>query len=191
MTAAAPDRVDSRRRCKWAGAAPDYVDYHDSEWGRPVRDDNGLFERLTLEAFQSGLSWLTILRKRENFRVAFARFDIAAVADFAADDRARLLADPGIVRNRRKIDAAISNAGAALDIEGGLAELIWSFVPDVRPAPATESDIPTQTPESQALSKELKRCGFVFVGPTTSYALMQAAGLVNDHVRDCWIRGRL
>ncbi len=181
-------QTDARRRCGWAGSTPDYIDYHDNEWGRPVRDDKGLFERLTLEAFQSGLSWLTILRKRENFRTAFAGFEIAAVAAFTADDRARLLADAGIVRNRAKIDAAISNARAALDVEAGLAELIWSFAPEAGPAPATLADIPAQTAESQALSKELKRRGFVFVGPVTAYALMQATGIVDDHVKDCWVR---
>lgn len=190
MTDAAGE-ADGRRRCGWAGSAADYVAYHDDEWGRPVRDDNGLFERLTLEAFQSGLSWLTILRKRDNFRTAFASFDIAAVAAFTADDRDRLLADAGIVRNKAKIDATINNARAALGVEGGLAALIWSFAPEAGPAPATLSDIPSQTEESQALSKELKRRGFVFVGPTTSYAMMQATGLVNDHVRDCWLRERV
>ncbi|MBA2574405.1 MAG: DNA-3-methyladenine glycosylase I [Nocardioidaceae bacterium] len=186
-----PGQADAQRRCDWAGSAPDYIAYHDHEWGRRVLDDNALFERLTLEGFQSGLSWLTILRKRENFRAAFAGFDIATVAAFTVDDRARLLADAGIVRNAAKIDAVINNASAALEVEGGLANLIWSFAPQTAPAPVTCSDIPAQTAESRALSKELKRCGFVFVGPVTAYALMQSTGLVNDHVQHCWVRERV
>lgn len=185
------EQPDSKGRCGWAGSAPDYLAYHDDEWGRPIRTDDGLFERLSLEAFQAGLSWLTILRKRADFRTAFANFDIAAVAVFTAADRDRLLADAGIVRNRAKIDATINNARAALGVEGGLSALIWSFAPEVGPAPATLSDIPPQTAESRALSKELKRRGFVFVGPVTAYAMMQAAGLVNDHVRHCWVRERV
>ncbi len=170
-------------------AAADYVEYHDVEWGRPIRDDSGLFERLTLEGFQSGLSWLTILRKRESFRAAFAGFDIAAVAAFGALDRERLLADASIVRNRAKVDAAIANARAALALSDGLSSLIWRFASDSdAPVPVSSADIPTQTLESKALTKELKGRGFVFVGPTTAYALMQAAGLVNDHLRDCWAR---
>jgi DNA-3-methyladenine glycosylase I len=164
------------------------VGYHDTEWGRPVRDDQGLFERLCLEAFQSGLSWLTILRKRENFRAAFAGFDMATVAAFGPADEARLLADAGIVRNRAKVQAAIANAGAALDLPGGLAELVWRFADDQRPAPVTGSDIPAQTPASRALSAELRRNGFRFTGPVTAYATMQACGLVNDHLADCHFR---
>jgi DNA-3-methyladenine glycosylase I len=179
---------DGRARCPWGLAAPDYVAYHDQEWGQPIRDDDGLFERLTLEAFQSGLSWLTILRKRENFRAAFAGFAIEKVAKFDATDRDRLLADAGIVRNRAKIDAALHNAKAAASLDEGLAEVIWAFAQPNRPAPVGLDDVPTQTAESKALAKELKRRGFVFVGPTTAYALMQAAGLVNDHLRDCWVR---
>jgi DNA-3-methyladenine glycosylase I len=181
---------DGRKRCPWALSAPDYVGYHDDEWGRPITTDNGIFERLTLEAFQSGLSWLTILRKRPNFRAAFAGFDIGAVAAFGPDDRERLLADAGIVRNRAKIDAALTNASAALAVDGGLAGLIWSFAPKARRAPRTLADVPSLTDESKALAKELRRRGFVFVGPTTLYALMQAAGLVNDHLRGCWARDR-
>ena len=179
---------DGCARCPWGLSTPDYVAYHDEEWGRPIRDDNGLFERLTLEAFQSGLSWLTILRKRDNFRAAFAGFDIAKVAAFDATDRERLLADAGIVRNRAKIDATMHNAKAAANLEEGLAEVIWAFAQPNRPAPVGLDDVPAQTAESKALAKELKRRGFVFVGPTTAYALMQAAGLVNDHLRDCWFR---
>jgi DNA-3-methyladenine glycosylase I len=181
---------DGRLRCPWGLSAPEYVDYHDNEWGRPIRDDNGLFERLTLEAFQSGLSWLTILRKRASFRAAFAGFDIAAVAAFTDGDRARLLADATIVRNRAKIDATLVNARAALALPIPLAELVWRFRPPHRPAPTRLDDVPTRIAESTALAKELKRRGFVFVGPTTAYALMQAAGLVNDHLADCWARRR-
>jgi DNA-3-methyladenine glycosylase I len=164
------------------------VGYHDKEWGRPIRDDQGLFERLCLEAFQSGLSWLTILRKRENFRAAFAGFDMATVAAFGPADEARLLADAGIVRNRAKVQAAIANARAALDLPGGLAELVWRYAADQRPAPVTGSDIPAQTPASKALSAELRRNGFRFTGPVTAYATMQACGLVNDHLADCHFR---
>jgi DNA-3-methyladenine glycosylase I len=182
---------DGLRRCPWGLSAPDYVAYHDDEWGRPITSDDGLFERLTLEAFQSGLSWLTILRKRAGFRAAFAGFEIAAVAEFGPDDRERLLADAGIVRNRAKIDAAIVNAQVARELDDGLAALVWSFAPKRVKAPRTLADVPTQTDESKALAKELRRRGFVFVGPTTLYALMQAAGLVNDHLRECWARKRV
>ncbi len=179
---------DGLLRCPWGLSPPEYVGYHDKEWGRPVRDDQGLFERLCLEAFQSGLSWLTILRKRENFRVAFAGFDMPAVAAFGPADEARLLADAGIVRNRAKVQAAIANARAALDLPGGLAELVWRYADDQRPAPVTVSDIPAQTPASKALSAELRRNGFRFTGPVTAYATMQACGLVNDHLADCSFR---
>jgi DNA-3-methyladenine glycosylase I len=179
---------DGKPRCPWGLSTPDYVAYHDDEWGKPIRDDNELFERLTLEAFQSGLSWLTILRKRENFRAAFADFDIERVARFGDADRARLLDDAGIVRNRAKIDAALANARAASALAEGLAALVWSFAPDNDPIPVELGDVPAQTAESKALAKELKRRGLVFVGPTTAYATMQAAGLVNDHLRDCWAR---
>jgi DNA-3-methyladenine glycosylase I len=148
-----------------------------------VHDDRGLYEKLCLEAFQSGLSWLTILRKRENFRAAFAGFEIERVAAFGEQDVARLMADVGIVRNRAKIDAAIANARAALDTP--LAELLWSFAPAARPRPRTRAEIPSVTPESKAMAKELKRRGFKFVGPTTAYALMQSCGLVDDHIAGC------
>ena len=183
---------DGEPRCRWATSAPEYVAYHDDEWGRPVRDDRGLYERLSLEAFQSGLSWLTILRKREAFRAAFAGFEIDLVAAFGPRDVTRLLADTGIVRNRAKVDAAIANARAAIEIResgGSLSELVWSFAPsEVRPAPRTFAGVPSKTEESQALARELKRRGFRFVGPTTAYALMQACGLVNDHLAGCIVR---
>jgi DNA-3-methyladenine glycosylase I len=179
------DLVDGR--CPWGTSASEYIAYHDEEWGKPVRDDQGLYERLCLEAFQSGLSWLTILRKRESFRAAFAGFDPARVAAFGEDDVARLMADAGIVRNRMKIDAAIANARAALELDS-LTELLWSFAPGERPAPRTMADVPAVTPESTAMAKELKRRGFRFVGPTTAYALMQACGLVNDHLDGCLAR---
>ena len=179
---------DGRPRCFWAGSAADYLAYHDEEWGRPIRTDDGLYERLTLEAFQSGLSWLTILRKRPAFRAAFAGFAIAKVAAFDDKDVTRLLSDAGIVRNRAKIDAAIANARAAADLPDGLGALLWSFAPPPRTArPATRADVPAVTPESQALAKELKRRGFRFVGPTTAYALMQATGMVDDHLADCFV----
>lgn len=186
---------DGRLRCSWGASTPDYLAYHDLEWARPVRGETALFERITLEAFQSGLSWLTILRKREGFRRAFAGFDVEAVARFGDDDVARLLADTGIVRNRAKVAAAITNAKAAITVrdavEGGLDALVWSFAPDAaaRPVPRTMADVPATTPESTALSRALKRHGFVFVGPTTAYAAMQACGLVNDHLAGCVARG--
>jgi len=183
------DGPDGRPRCGWATSTGDYLRYHDEEWGRPVRGDDALFERLCLEAFQSGLSWLTILRKREAFRAAFAAFHIPAVAAFGEQDRERLLADAGIVRNRAKIDAAIANARAALALQDvTLTELVWSFAPPPRPAPRSFADVPARTAESTALARELKRRGFVFVGPTTAYAAMQACGLVNDHLAGCVAR---
>jgi DNA-3-methyladenine glycosylase I len=179
---------DGLARCRWGASSPEYVVYHDSEWGRPLRGDDALFERLTLEAFQSGLSWLTILRKREAFRAAFAGFHIEKVAGFGDEDVARLLADPGIVRNRAKIDAAIANARAALDLPDGLAALLWSYAPAPRPArPVDFAAVPAVTPESTAMAKELKRRGFRFVGPTTAYALMQATGMVDDHLAGCHV----
>jgi DNA-3-methyladenine glycosylase I len=181
--------ADGLARCPWGVSAPDYLAYHDDEWGRPIRDDRGLYERLCLEAFQSGLSWLTILRKREGFRAAFAGFEIERVAAFGDADVARLMADAGIVRNRAKIEAAIHNARAVADLDVGLGELLWSFAPDPdRPAPRTMADVPATTPESTAMARELKRRGFRFVGPTTAYALMQACGLVNDHLAGCAAR---
>jgi len=177
---------DGRARCYWAGSAPEYIAYHDDEWGRPVRTDQGLYERMTLEAFQSGLAWITILRKRENFRAAFAGFEIEAVAAFGEDDVARLMADAGIVRNRLKIEAAIANARAAVDVP--LAELIWSFAPEPRPPrPRSRGEGQATTAESKALAKALKKSGFRFVGPTTAYALMQACGLVDDHFEGCHV----
>ena len=181
---------DGRLRCWWGVSAPDYLAYHDLEWGRPVRDDRGMFERLTLEAFQSGLSWLTILRKRENFRGAFAGFDVHRVARFDDGDRARLMADAGIVRNRAKIDAAIANAiatAAMQDAGESLADLVWSHAPQRTSAPS-DADLAAETAESQALAKELKRRGFRFVGPTTVYSTMQACGVVNDHLAGCCVR---
>jgi DNA-3-methyladenine glycosylase I len=182
---------DGRPRCRWGVSTPDYLTYHDTEWGRPVRDEDAVYERLVLEGFQSGLSWLTILRKRENFRAAFAGFDIATVAGFGPDDVERLVQDAGIIRHRGKIEAAIANARAAtaLHAEGGsLSELLWSHAPAARPAPETLADVPAHTPESTALSKALKAHGFRFVGPTTLYAAMQACGVVNDHLAGCIAR---
>ena len=186
---------DGRLRCPWALSSVEYVAYHDNEWGRPVHGDIGLYERLTLEAFQSGLSWLTILRKREGFRRAFAGFDPAVVAEFAEADVERLLADPDIVRNRAKITAAVTNARAVValrkrDGDGALDRLVWSHRPEPRPVPRRLADLPATTTESTALAKDLKRHGFVFVGPTTAYATMQAAGLVDDHLAACFARGQ-
>jgi DNA-3-methyladenine glycosylase I len=180
---------DGLARCRWGASSPEYERYHDDEWGKPVRDADGLYERLSLEAFQSGLSWLTILRKREAFRAAFAGFEIAAVARFGPGDVERLMGDAGIVRNRAKIEAAIANARAAVEVDD-LSGLIWSFAPapDTRPVPRTMAEVPAVTPESTALAKELKRRGFRFVGPTTAYAAMQACGLVNDHIEGCAAR---
>ncbi|MFI7617957.1 DNA-3-methyladenine glycosylase I [Nonomuraea terrae] len=178
-------------RCTWPGLAdPMYLAYHDEEWGRPVKGDDAVYERVVLEAFQSGLSWLTILRKRENFRAAFDHFSLLKVAAYTEHDVERLLADPGIVRNRAKIEAAIANARAALDLPGGLSDLVWRYADPDAPAPRTTADVPAITPASTALAKELKRHGFRFVGPTTAYALMQAIGLVNDHIEGCLARTR-
>ncbi|KJK41170.1 3-methyladenine DNA glycosylase [Streptomyces variegatus] len=185
---AGPDGV---LRCPWALSAPEYVAYHDEEWGRPVHGDDALFERLSLEAFQSGLSWITILRRRPGFRAAFADFKIASVAAFTDEDRERLLTDTGIIRNRAKIDATLANARALTEWSPGeLDALIWSHAPGPagRPVPKTLSDVPPVTPESTALSKALKKRGLRFVGPTTAYALMQACGLVNDHLEACGAR---
>ncbi len=188
-----PDRI---ARCAWAGAHSDYRDYHDLEWGRPVRDDARLFEKICLEGFQSGLSWLTILRKRESFRRAFAGFDVDRVARFGAKDVRRLLGDAGIVRHRGKIEAAVENARRACELRdevGSLAAFFWRFepAPESRPARMTLAALRrlTESDESRALAKELKRRGFRFVGPTTCYAFMQAMGLVNDHLEGCAIRG--
>ncbi|WP_422753493.1 DNA-3-methyladenine glycosylase I [Micromonospora sp. WMMD708] len=177
---------DGLPRCAWGASTPDYAIYHDTEWGRPLRGDDALYERLTLEAFQSGLSWLTILRKRESFRLAFAGFRIERVAAFGDADVTRLLADAGIVRNRAKIEAAIANARAALTLPDGLSALLWSYAPPPRPArPASFAEVPASTPESVALARALKKQGFRFVGPTTAYALMQATGMVDDHLAGC------
>ena len=181
-------------RCGWASIRPGpdfelYRNYHDQEWGRPLRDGVALFERISLEAFQSGLSWLIILRKRQHFRRAFSGFDVEKVARYTDADVQRLMTDEGIVRNRAKIEATIANARAATDLGGpaDLAELLWSFAPPHRPRPADGSEIPSASEESKALSRELKRRGFRFVGPTTAYALMQATGMVDDHIRGCWV----
>ncbi len=180
--------ADNRVRCWWAaGSAPEYLEYHDVEWGMPLHGDNALFERLCLEAFQAGLSWLTILRKRPAFRLAFDSFVIERVAAFDDTDVQRLLTDTTIVRNRAKIDAAIHNAKVTVDLDIGLDELLWSFRPaDSRPRPASLAELPAITTESTAMAKDLKRRGFKFVGPTTAYALMQATGMVDDHVVGCW-----
>ncbi len=164
------------------------IEYHDHEWGREVRGEAALFERMCLEAFQSGLSWLIILRKRERFREVFAQFDPPTVAAFDDQDVERLLTDAGIVRNRLKIMAAVANARAVLDLDGGLSELLWSFAPAPGPAPERPADVPAITPESTAMARELKSRGFRFVGPTTAYALMQATGMVNDHLAGCVAR---
>ena len=177
---------DGTARCGWCGDDPLYRAYHDDEWGRETREDDAVFELLSLEGFQAGLSWLTILRKREDFRRAFAGFSIELVADFDERDIARLLADAGIVRHRGKIEATIGNAVAALELSEGLSDFVWGFAPPPRPArPTGMGDLPATTPESTALSKELKRRGFRFVGPTTLYAFMQSAGLVDDHLEGC------
>ncbi len=176
--------MPDRPRCSWTTSAPEYVAYHDEEWGRPLHGDRALFERLSLEAFQSGLSWLIILRKRPAFRQAFADFEIGAVARFGARDVRRLLADAGIVRNRAKIDATIANARAVLaNVPEGLDALLWSFTPPEQPP----WQVRATSPESIAMAKELKRRGLRFVGPTTGYALMQAVGMVNDHQPGCWL----
>lgn len=182
---------DGLARPPWAARDPLLRAYYDTEWGMPVRDERGVFERLSLEAFQSGLSWATILRKRPAFRAAFRDFDPDAVAAFGADDVARLLADAGIVRNRRKIEATIANARAtvALRGEGGLAPLVWSFRPQRTPAPRTLADVPAVTDESRALARELRRRGFAFVGPTTMHALMEAIGIVDTHLVGSHRRG--
>lgn len=178
---------DGLARCAWGASAPDYVPYHDEEWGRLVRGDDALFERLALEGFQSGLSWLTILRKREAFRAAFDGFAVERVAAYTDADVVRLLTDPGIVRNRAKVEATIANARLARELPDGLATLLWSYAPSARPRPATRADVPATTPESVALAKDLRRRGFRFVGPTTAYALMQATGMVDDHLAGCHV----
>ena len=183
--------ADGRLRCFWAVGPGEYPSYHDEEWGRPLLDDSALFERLCLEGFQSGLSWLTILRKREAFRVAFAGFDVASVAAFGEDDVQRLLADAGIVRNRRKIEAAVNNARLALELareHGSLAAFLWSFRPRRQKPIRRREDYVATTPEAEAMAKELRGRGFRFLGPTTLYAGMQACGIVNDHAEGCCVR---
>jgi len=175
---------DGRTRCPWADNTDIYRDYHDNEWGRPLRGGVALFERMSLEAFQSGLSWLIILRKRESFRRAFDGFDPARVAAFDDARISLLLTDSGIVRNRAKIEATVRNARAVVDLD--LDELLWSFAPADHVPPASLADLPAVTVESKAMAKELKRRGFAFVGPTTCYAMMQATGMVDDHLTDCW-----
>lgn len=180
---------DGGLRCPWGLATEDYIAYHDTEWGRPVHGDDALYERLCLEAFQSGLSWLTILRRREGFRAAFAGFEIAKVAEFGEPDVERLLADEGIIRNRAKIEASLANAKTLAGWgEGELDTLIWSHAPAPGRVPKSTTEIPAVTPESTALAKALKKEGIRFVGPTTAYALMQACGLVNDHLARCVAR---
>ena len=179
---------DGIARCSWCGDDPLYRAYHDEEWGREKRGDDSLFELLSLEGFQAGLSWLTILRKRESFQRAFTDFSIERVAEFDERDVERLLGDAGIVRHRGKIEATIGNAAAALDLPGGLSDFVWGFAPPPRSRrPAGMREIPAATAESTALSKELKRRGFGFVGPTTVYAFMQSAGMVDDHVEGCFV----
>jgi len=182
---------DGRARCAWAGRDSEYQRYHDEEWGTPLHGDRPLFEKISLEGFQAGLSWITILRRRPTFRAAFHDFDIDAVAAFDERDIERLMADPGIIRNRLKIDATISNARVTQALvrehAGALDELIWGFAPPSRSHPlASFADLPAVTAESTALSSALKKLGYRFVGPTTIYALMQSAGLVDDHVEGCW-----
>ncbi|HEY6423004.1 MAG TPA: DNA-3-methyladenine glycosylase I [Pseudonocardiaceae bacterium] len=181
---------DGRSRCPWALSAPDYLVYHDTEWGVPVHGQVALFERLSLEAFQSGLSWLTVLRKRDAFRRAFAGFDPAVVAAFTDEDVARLLTDAGIIRNRAKIEATVRNARAATELDVDLDALLWSFAPDVAPgsAPRTVADVPARTRESEAMARNLRGRGFTYLGPVTCHALMQATGMVDDHLAGCFRR---
>lgn len=184
--------ADGLARCAWAAQAPDYIAYHDREWGRPVHGEQALYERLTLEAFQSGLSWLTILRKREALRCAFAGFDPEQVMAFGDQDVARLMSDVRIVRNQAKIRAAVTNARAvvALREQVGLDALVWSFKPEARQRPAAPGEVRPSTAESVALAAALRRAGLVFVGPTTAYAAMQACGLVDDHLQGCHVAPR-
>jgi DNA-3-methyladenine glycosylase I len=184
--------ADGLARCGWGASTPEYIAYHDEEWGRPVRDDRRLFEKLSLEAFQSGLSWLTILRKRESFRAAFDDFAVEKVATYGEADIDRLLADPGIVRNRAKIEATIHNARVVADLPVPLNELLWAFAPAPRPArPGSLAEITATTAESKAMAKDLKKRGFRFVGPTTAYALMQSMGMVDDHLAGCFVPARV
>jgi DNA-3-methyladenine glycosylase I len=183
--------ADGLTRCGWAGSDPLYLSYHDDEWGRSLHGERALFELLTLELFQSGLAWITILRKREGFRAAFREFDVKRIAEFDGADVERLLTDAGIVRNRAKIEATIGNAQAALRLPDGLDPFVWSFMPAPRAArPRSLADLPASTAESAALAKALKRQGFRFVGPTVAYAFMQSAGIVDDHLAGCSAAGR-
>jgi len=192
MSAEIIEGPDGKSRCRWCGAAPEFLAYHDTEWGFPVSDDHRLFEKLSLESFQSGLSWRTILAKRENFRAAFHDFDFDSIARFTQRDITRLLKDEGIVRHRGKIEATINNARQARELvkhEGSLAAFIWRYEPDMKQL--AEPQTVSTSAESLALSKDLKKLGWKFVGPTTAYAFMQAMGLVNDHVEDCVIRAKV
>jgi DNA-3-methyladenine glycosylase I len=181
--------VDGIARCSWGNSSPDYAEYHDTEWGVPLHGRDELYERLCLESFQSGLSWITILRKRENFRRAFLGFVPEKVAAFSEDDVSRLMADASIVRNRAKILAAITNARAIAELDVSLDDLLWSFAPASHKRPRVMADVPAITDESKAMAKELKKRGFAFLGPTTCYALMQATGMVDDHVQGCFRAG--
>jgi DNA-3-methyladenine glycosylase I len=179
--------ADGRARCAWVGDDLEYARYHDEEWGVPLHGDRALFEKMSLEGFQAGLSWITILRKRPRFREVFEGFEPEAVAGFGEDDIARLMMDAGIIRNRAKIEATISNARLVLELEPGeLDTFMWSFAPASHRRPSTFAEVPATTPASDALSKSLRKRGFRFVGPTTMYALMQSAGMVDDHVDGCW-----
>ncbi|MEV7041210.1 DNA-3-methyladenine glycosylase I [Amycolatopsis sp. NPDC051061] len=181
--------ADGVARCSWGNSTPDYASYHDEEWGVPLHGQDELYERLCLESFQSGLSWITILRKREGFRTAFKQFKPVKVAKFGDADVERLMQDPSIVRNRAKILAAINNAKAIASLDTPLDDLLWSFAPSAQVRPKTMADVPAITDESKAMAKELKKRGFVFLGPTTCYALMQATGMVDDHVEGCFRAG--
>ncbi|SFN76998.1 DNA-3-methyladenine glycosylase I [Mycetocola miduiensis] len=182
--------TDARARCAWVGTDPEYQRYHDEEWGTPLLGDQAVFEKISLEGFQAGLSWITILRRRPAFRAAFADFEIDRVAAMTPDDVERLLLDASIIRHRGKINAVITNARVTQQLGESLSDVLWSFQPEAgRPRPTRLSDIPAITPESSALSAELRRRGYRFVGPTTMYALMQSAGLVDDHVVGCWRSG--
>lgn len=185
---------DGRARCAWAGSDAEYQRYHDEEWGTPLHGDRPLFEKLSLEGFQAGLSWITILRRRPTFRTAFAGFDVDIVAEFDETDVERLMNDPGIIRNRAKVEATISNARVTRelvrDAPGALDALLWSFAPPPRDtAPRSLADLPATTADSTAASKALKKLGYRFVGPTTIYALMQSSGMVDDHIQGCWRAG--
>jgi len=190
VTVTAQAGPDGRLRCSWALGTPEYLDYHDTEWGVPVTSVAGLFERLSLEAFQSGLSWITILRKREAFRAAFLGFEPERVAEFDEADVARLMADPAIVRNRAKITATIANARVVAELGEAFAQILLRYVEPDRPRPTGAGDVRASSPRSVAMAKELKAAGIRFVGPTTAYALMQAVGLVDDHLADCFVPRR-